>query len=56
MNINLSKSISIMKKNLTSLTNYAGCSGKVMETGNHFKNGAMLKSLRSRVNFKDIVQ
>jgi hypothetical protein len=26
-----------MKKNLTSLTKYAGCSGKVMETGDYFK-------------------
>jgi hypothetical protein len=37
-----------MKKYLTSLTKYAGCSGKVMETGDHFKNGASPKSLMNR--------
>jgi hypothetical protein len=37
-----------MKKNLTSLTKYAGCSGKVMEVGNRFKNGTRLKSRMSR--------
>jgi hypothetical protein len=41
-----------MKKNLTSLTKYTGCSGKVMEAGDHFKNGAKPKSQMSRGNFK----
>jgi hypothetical protein len=45
-----------MKKNLTSLTKYAGSSGKVMETGDHFKNGASPKSLTSRGNIKNLTE
>jgi hypothetical protein len=41
-----------MKKHLTCLTKYADCSGKVMEAGDHFKNGASPKSLMSRNLFK----
>jgi hypothetical protein len=37
-----------MKKNLTCLTKYADCSGKVMETGDHSKNEASPKSRKSR--------
>jgi hypothetical protein len=37
-----------MKKNLTCLTKYADCSGKVMETETIQKNGASPKSLMSR--------
>jgi hypothetical protein len=41
-----------MKKNLTSLTKYADCSGKVMETGDHFKNGARpVKPTEQELNF-----
>jgi hypothetical protein len=39
-----------MKKNFKCLTEYADCSGKVMETGYHFKNGATPKSQTSRGN------
>jgi hypothetical protein len=39
-----------MYKYLNNVKPYADCSGRVMETGDHFKNGASPKSLTSRGN------
>jgi hypothetical protein len=39
-----------MKKHLICSAKYADCSRKVMETGEHFKNGANPKSQMSRSN------
>jgi hypothetical protein len=43
--------VNFMKKNLKSCTKYADCSGKVMEAGDHLKNGASPKSQVSRNMF-----
>jgi hypothetical protein len=32
---------------------YADCSGRTMETGDHFKNGASLKSLMNMGDFRE---